>query len=129
MTTAGRQGHREGHPRPRDAAHRRERPGQGGAEGHGGAEGGHRPHRGIPGAPGAVVRAGVPGGPDRRVHAAHLLGALLGRYGAHLLLRDVHVLHGRLHLLPPDQERALVRGLLREPVRGQAEAADGRPWL
>jgi len=132
MTTAGRQGNRECHSRAASAAglRRRERPRKGGgAEGHGGAEGGHRPRGGGAGAAGAVVRAGVPGGPDGRVHAAHLLGAVVGRDGAHLLLRDVHVLHGRLRLLPPHQEGAVVRGLLREPVRGQAEARDASQGL
>jgi len=133
MTTAGRQGNRECHSRAASAARRRcreQRPGMGGgAEGHGGAEGGDRPRRGSTGAPGALVWAGVLGGADGRVHAAHLLGAVVGRDGAHLLLRDVHVLHGRLRLLPPHQEGAVVRGLLREPVRGQAEARDARQGL
>ncbi|ONM05298.1 Calcium uniporter protein 4 mitochondrial, partial [Zea mays] len=128
----GREGNRERDPRAARRRRRRrgDRPREGGgAEGHGGGEGGDRPRGGGAGAAGAVVRADVPGDPDGRVHAAHLLGAVVGRDGAHLLLRHVHVLHGRLRLLPPHQEGAVVRRLLREPVRGQAEARDARPGL
>jgi hypothetical protein len=126
----GREGNRECDPRAARRRRRGDRPREGGgAEGHGGGEGGDRPGGGGAGAAGAVVRADVPGDPDGRVHAAHLLGAVVGRDGAHLLLRHVHVLHGRLRLLPPHQEGAVVRRLLREPVRGQAEARDARPGL
>lgn len=61
---------------------------------------GDRPESRGFGPEGALVGAGLPRGPDRRVHEAHVLGAHVGRYGAHLLLRHFHVLHGRLYLFP-----------------------------
>lgn len=50
--------------------------------------------------------------PNRSLHEAHVLGALVGRDGADLLLRYFNAIHGRLRLLPKDVQGALLRGLL-----------------
>lgn len=127
LKISGCQSNWEGHTHTARATCRREWPCKGGAEGHGGPEGRHWLHGDAPGAARAVGRAGCPSPPNGWLHEAHILGALLGRHGAHLLLRDVDVLHGRLRLLPPDQEGAVVRGLLPEPFCGEAEASDASP--
>lgn len=94
----------------------------GGAGGDGEAEGGDRQKGGCHGSPGTLVRAGVPGGANSRVHEAHVLGAVVGCHGAHLLLRYLHVLHDRLRLLPQDLQRAFLWRVLSEPVWRKAEA-------
>lgn len=99
-------------------------PAERGAGGAGAAEGRDRPGGRVAGPPGALAWPRLPHGPDSRVHAAHFLGAHLGRDGAHLLLPHLRLLHARLRFLPADVPGALVRGVLPEPVCGQAGEAD-----
>lgn len=56
---------------------------------------------------GAVLWAGIYDGPNSGLHEADLLGAELGRDGAHMLLRHLPPLLSRLWLLPQDLHGAL----------------------
>lgn len=81
------------------------------------------------GAKGDVGGAGVHRAADGGLHAPDLLGAVVGRDGADLLLRDVGLLYAGLRLLPPHFARPLLRGLLPGPVRCQARRAHEGPWF
>lgn len=105
--------------RPRPQWLEKERAGRAGE-----AEVRDRPTGGVPGPERALGWVGLPGSPDGCLHVAHFLRALMGGDGAHLLLRRILLLHGRLCLLPLDVEGALVQGLLRKPVLGRAGEVD-----
>lgn len=61
-------------------------------------------------------------GANNGIHEAYVLGTLLGCDGTHMLLFDLNVLHGRLHLLPKDLKRTFLWRLLPSPFQLQAEA-------
>lgn len=87
-------------------------------------EGSHRHESRVISPSGAVAWIRVPGCPDSSLHAANVLGTVVGCDGTHLFLCHVYVFHGRLRVLPKNIERALVRGVLPEPVQREAEAVD-----
>ena len=74
------------------------------------------------GSPGTLGWTGVPGVANSRVHEANILGAIMGCYGANLLLRYFNVLHGWIHILPQDLQRAFFWRLLSKSVPIKAEA-------
>lgn len=93
------------------------RPEVGRAGGVGEGEGPNRRKSRGSGQEGVMGRTGLVRGPNGWFYEAHVLGALLGRHGAYLLLCHLPLLHGWLRLLPSDRPGALLRGLLRGPTR------------
>lgn len=81
------------------------------------------------GAEGDVDGVGVHRAADGGLLAPNLLGAVVGRDGADLLLRDLGLLHAGLRLLPPHFSGPLLRGLLPGPVRYQASRPLEGPWV
>ncbi|RZS26520.1 hypothetical protein BHM03_00059867, partial [Ensete ventricosum] len=83
----------------------------------GGGEGRDRSESRVSGEEGVAVWDDIHSGTNNRLAEGDLLGAVVGRDGAYLLLSHFHLLHGWLCLLHQDVEGALLRGFLSKQKR------------
>lgn len=91
------------------------------------AKGSHRQRGSNVGATRASLWISLFCSPNSCLDEADILGAHMGCDGASMLLHRVHALHGRVRLLHTNLHGAHLRGLLPQPLRGQAEAAHQGP--